>query len=63
MEGVKKLWSEYFQVQKNVVSQKLLVLKNCHIVPVAILEYFKALKFSKLEIFRALKPYGQIRGF
>ena len=34
-----------------------------HIVPVARLEDFRALKSSKLEYFRALKPYGQIGGF
>ena len=34
-----------------------------HIVPVARLEGFRALKPSKLEGFRALQPYGQIGGF
>ena len=34
-----------------------------HIVPVARLEDFRALKSSNLEDFRVLKPYGQIGGF
>ena len=33
------------------------------VVPVARLEYFRALKFSRLESFRALNPYCQIGGF
>jgi hypothetical protein len=41
----------------------LCVLDLLHIVPVARLEYFRALKFSRLESFRALKPYCQIGGF
>ena len=31
------------------------------VVPVARLEYFRALKFSRLESFRALQLYGQKR--
>ena len=34
-----------------------------HIVPVTGLEYFRALKFSRLENFRALQSYGQNGGF
>ena len=34
-----------------------------HIVPVARLEALRALKFSRLESFRALKLYGQSGGF
>ena len=48
---------------KLVGCAKLFVISNFHIVPVARLEYFRALKFSRLESFRALKPYGQIGGF
>ena len=39
------------------------VVGGAHIVPVARLEDFRALKSSNLEDFRALKPYGQIGGF
>ena len=33
------------------------------VVPVARLEYFRALKFSRLESFRALNSYCQVGGF
>ena len=33
------------------------------VVPVTRLEAFRALKFSRLESFRALNPYSQIGGF
>ena len=42
---------------------RLIFLKISHIVPVARLEDFRALKSSNLEDFRVLKPYGQIGGF
>ena len=35
----------------------------CDVVPVARLEAIRALKFSRLESFRALQPYGQNGGF
>ena len=38
-------------------------ISNNHIVPVARLEAFRALKLSRLESFRALKLIGQIGGF
>ena len=55
-------------------SRPIKIFKSGHIVPVARLEGFRALKSSKLEgfralntskleAFRALKAYGQIGGF
>ena len=38
-------------------------VEKIHIVPVARLEGFRALKPSNLEGFMVLKPYGQIGGF
>ena len=50
-------------VSKERREEKRNTHKREHIVPVARLEVFRALKPSRLEAFRVLKPYCQIGGF
>ena len=52
------------EVWRTILLTDLLKAKdNIDVVPVARLEYFRALKFSRLESFRALNSYCQVGGF
>ena len=51
------------QITPNLDSTGSAWLRNLDVVPVARLEYIRALKFSRLESFRALNSYCQVGGF